>query len=199
MESLAAPVSPATHAQLQALLQAPERCKALLRGATDLKVTPVPDRRGPGACAITNAGRIDVTTIQIKNGDTPLTCPMIAGLHLWARDIVAPAARRHFGTELRAITSWGTYACRSVNNQPGARLSEHARANAIDIPGFVLKDGRIISVKSDWRGDDGAKAAFLRDVHRGACRIFGTTLGPESDSFHQDHFHLDMAAQRYCR
>lgn len=196
---LADPVSNRTQTQLQALLQAPERCQALLRGAPDLKVTPLPDRQGPGGCAITNAGRIDATVVQINQGSTPLTCPMIAALHLWARDIVVPAARRHFGVDLRAINSWGSYACRTVNNQTGAKLSEHARANAIDIPGFVLADGRTITVKADWRGEDGAKVAFLREVHRGGCRIFGTVLGPESDSFHQDHLHLDMAAQRYCR
>jgi len=36
-------------------------------------------------------------------------------------------------------------------------------------------------------------ALFLRGAHRAACRIFGTILGPEANSAHNNHFHLDMA------
>jgi hypothetical protein len=34
---------------------------------------------------------------------------------------------------------------------------------------------------------------FLRGVHRAACRTFGTVLGPEANTYHNNHFHLDMA------
>lgn len=46
------------------------------------------------------------------------------------------------------------------------------------------------------------QSAFLRAVHEGACKIFGTVLGPESNAAHRDHFHLDLAKRRssaYCR
>jgi len=44
------------------------------------------------------------------------------------------------------------------------------------------------------------KSLFLRSVHAGACGIFGTVLGPESNAAHRDHFHFDGAERRksYC-
>src|SRR5215471_10235995 len=40
------------------------------------------------------------------------------------------------------------------------------------------------------------EAAFLRDVHAGACRIFGTVLGPEANEAHRNHLHLDLAPRK---
>jgi hypothetical protein len=47
-----------------------------------------------------------------------------------------------------------------------------------------------------------AEAAFLRRLHKGACRIFGTVLGPEANEAHRNHFHFDLASRRrnaYCQ
>jgi hypothetical protein len=43
----------------------------------------------------------------------------------------------------------------------------------------------------------GAKALFLRAIHRAACRTFSTVLGPEANSAHKNHFHVDMAERRH--
>lgn len=37
---------------------------------------------------------------------------------------------------------------------------------------------------------------FLRDAHVSACKIFGTTLGPEANNAHRNHFHLDMRPRK---
>jgi hypothetical protein len=42
----------------------------------------------------------------------------------------------------------------------------------------------------------GPRARFLREAHAGACRIFGTTLGPEANEAHRNHFHVDMAERK---
>jgi hypothetical protein len=45
-------------------------------------------------------------------------------------------------------------------------------------------------------------AQFLRQLHKGACRVFGTVLGPEANEAHRDHFHFDLAHRRhnaYCQ
>ncbi len=42
----------------------------------------------------------------------------------------------------------------------------------------------------------GPKRLFLRALHKGACGIFGTVLGPEANRAHHDHFHLDAKARR---
>ena len=41
-----------------------------------------------------------------------------------------------------------------------------------------------------------AKTVFLRALHDSACKSFGTTLGPEANSAHRNHFHLDMAERK---
>jgi len=89
----------------------------------------------------------------------------------------------------------------------GAQLSEHAFGNAIDVAGFKLADGREISVVRDWKRTDSPEAAFLREIHAGACQQFTTVLGPGADVFHYNHLHLDLAMhgmtntgpRRYCR
>ncbi len=121
-----------------------------------------------------------------------LRCNMIPSVERWIRNTVEPEVRRHYGVPLAEVKVAASYACRPRNNQPGGKLSEHGHANAIDVSAFHLADGRLITVKAGWRGD-GRDRSFLRAVHAGACREFTTILGPESDSFHHDHFHLDLA------
>jgi hypothetical protein len=93
------------------------------------------------------------------------------------------------------------YVCRTRNHQAGARISEHGRGRAIDISGLTLADGTAINVLRDWRGSP--HSAALRQMHRRACGIFTTTLGPGSDGMHEDHLHFDVAERRgratYCR
>ena len=86
----------------------------------------------------------------------------------------------------------GSYSCRSRNSQRGARLSEHAFGNAVDVMAFRFADGREVSVVRGWRGAP-EEQEFLREVFVGACGYFNTVLGPGADVFHHDHFHLDLA------
>ena len=91
---------------------------------------------------------------------------------------------------------------------PG-RLSEHARANALDVAAFTLQGGRRISVLGDWQAaaapaappaaEADPKAAFLRQVRDGACQGFAAVLGPDYNAAHRDHFHLDRGPYRACR
>ena len=80
----------------------------------------------------------------------------------------------------------------------GRRAAGRLYADALDVAGVVLADGRRVRVAADWQGDD-AQAAFLRAVHAGACGLFDTVLGPGHKAAHADHFHLDRGAHRICR
>lgn len=42
-------------------------------------------------------------------------------------------------------------------------------------------------------------ADFLHAAHASACRIFGTTLGPEANAAHRNHLHVDMAERKSTR
>jgi hypothetical protein len=122
-----------------------------------------------------------------------LRCPMIPQVERWIRESAAPAARFYFGADLAEVSVAGSYACRPMNHVSGAKLSEHGYANALDVSGFKLTNGHKISIKRGWNGGDEAEQAFLRTLHRGACKHFTTVLGPNHDRAHHDHFHVDLA------
>ena len=81
----------------------------------------------------------------------------------------------------------------------GGKLSEHGRANAVDISAFVLEDGRRITVLEGWNSRDEDVRRFLRAVHQAGCRRFQITIGPEANSLHHNHFHFDMGRGPYCK
>jgi hypothetical protein len=121
-----------------------------------------------------------------------LACPMVSALDNWIATGVQPAARRWFGQPVVEIKQISAYSCRSMNNQRGAPISEHAFGNALDVATFTLADGRKVTVREGWHGAP-EERAFLHDVHASACRIFATVLGPGSNAFHYDHMHVDLA------
>jgi hypothetical protein len=124
-----------------------------------------------------------------------LRCPMVPAVDHWVQTVVMPAARYHFGVPVTEIKVASSYSCRPMNNVNGATLSEHGHANALDVSAFVLANGTVVAVKTGWWGAF-AHRNFLRAVHGGACRTFTTVLGPNYDSNHRDHFHLDLARHR---
>jgi hypothetical protein len=98
---------------------------------------------------------------------------------------------RWFNTPVIEIRQISAYSCRGMNGQPGARISEHAFGNALDIAAFILGDGRKITVKDGWRGTP-EEQGFLHDVQGAACEQFTTVLAPGSNRFHYDHIHVDL-------
>jgi hypothetical protein len=121
-----------------------------------------------------------------------LGCPMVPAIERWVHGVVDPAARKYLGAPVAELKVVASYACRARNHQWGGWLSEHGHANAIDIAGFVLADGRSIAVQTGWWGHL-PERTFLRAIHRSACHEFTTVLGPDADRFHRNHFHLDLA------
>ena len=152
---------------------------------------------GNGCSALGAVQLLDIGTPVTNLG--AMTCPLARQFGRWTREAMQPAARAWLGGRVVKIESFGTYSCRPVNGRPGARLSEHGRANAVDIGAFVLADGRRITVKTGWSGEDEDVRRFLRAVHDAGCRRFGIVLGPDADAFHRDHLHFDMGQGPYCR
>ncbi len=171
------------------------QCTAKLR-ELGARYTPLPDRSYGGGCTAYGAVQLDQIVVPVT-GLGPMTCPIAENFTAWARYAVAPAARVYFGSELVRIDTYGTYSCRTIAGS--GRLSEHARANAIDIAAFLLADGRRISVQNGWNGDE-ASRAFLRRVRDSACKRFRTVLSPDYNAAHHDHLHFDMGSKgMYCR
>ncbi len=122
-----------------------------------------------------------------------MDCTTAKALKTWVRKGLQPAFSKR--TKVVQIKVAAHYICRTRNNKPGEKISEHGKGRAIDISAIVLADGRVLSVSDDW-------GKTLRRVYKAACGIFGTTLGPGSDGYHEDHMHFDTARYRkgsYCR
>jgi hypothetical protein len=133
---------------------------------------------------------------------------MALSFFMWEHHALQPAARQRFGQPVAAIEHLGSYACRNVNRGegavPGASRSRHATADALDVAGLTLADGRRITVLQAWprssaASTDDPAALLLRDAHRGACRFFNGVLGPDYNAAHSDHFHLETGGYDMCR
>lgn len=185
-----------TRHKLARLSDDPALCSAVLSAST-LAHASVPDNDAGDGCGWQAAVR--VSDARFAPAFT-LTCPAAVSLAMWDHHAVQPAAQRYFGQGVVRIEHLGSYACRNVRGAggEGERRSQHARANAFDVAGFRLTDGRRVRVLVDWQGD-GPETAFLREVHGGACRFFQGTLGPDYNAAHRDHFHLDRGTFRLCR
>ena len=177
----------ATMTKLQALRDDVPQCRAVLE-RSEVAFTAL-DPQGEGECARPDRTRLDA--YPLSPSSPPTTCPVGIALELWRTDSLEPAAQEIFGSDIAQIEHLGTYSCRRLYGRDSGAWSEHATGNAIDIAGFVLEDGTRISVLGDWEGDDD-EARFLRRVRDGACDAFATTLSPDYNAAHADHFHLDM-------
>lgn len=201
---LSQPVGMFTGRKLAALGGDFAACRELLDRA-GVSYAALPPVRA-GECGYDHAIRLTAggaRAIRFAPPGPGVACPVAAALAVWEWEVVQPAALRRFGVRVATVDHFGSYSCRRIYGRESGAWSEHAAANALDVAGFRLADGRRITVVGDWRGG-GDKAAFLRDVRAGACRLFATVLGPDYNAAHRDHFHLDQATRgvlgwRACR
>ena len=188
-----------TGRKLGRLRAQPALCRGFLERSA-IAFTRLPPA-GEGACRRDDSIRLQADPqrgLALRPDVAPASCAVGAGLALWLRQSVQPAALDGFGQRVTAIEHLGTANCRRIAGRHA--WSEHATANAIDVAGFVLADGRRVSVRKDWAGE-GARGLFLRRVRNGACGVFGTVLSPDYNAAHADHFHLDQAQRGWslCR
>lgn len=171
------------------------QCHADL-SAQGVAFRPLPDKQtGPG-CGL--AGTVQLLDIGVPvTGLTAIRCGEARAFSAWVRNAVAPAAYQILGSELARVETYGSYACRNVADRP--YRSGHAIANAIDVSGFTLKDGRRVTVLSHWQSSDGATHDFWAALHKSACKRFGTVLSPDYNAAHANHLHLEDDAARFCR
>lgn len=175
-----------------AMTDVPTPCDQRL--ARMAKFELLPRLIGPGGC-----GGIDMVALDsvlLPDGGrvaiTPkptLNCPMAESFAAWLRDAVAPALAKR-GAVLRGVENYDSYECRSRNRVNGAKLSEHAHGDAIDVRALILGDGRHLTL-TDVNVDKSLRVA----LHDSACRRFTTVLGP-GDPYHAQHIHLDDIERR---
>ncbi|MEP0190474.1 MAG: extensin family protein [Erythrobacter sp.] len=169
--------------------------------ATGAQFNPIPDTYAAPGC--NKLGTVQLSALSGDGGRFglsnvgPLKCKTASTFSNWVRFGVDRAAQQILGSPLERVETMGTYACRNVAGSE--KRSAHARAEAIDVSAFVLKDGRRIVLEQDWDGGTAAEREFLRVVHKSACKRFGTVLGPAYNAAHKDHFHLEGTGAKFCR
>jgi hypothetical protein len=181
---------------------APESRTCLINlGKASANFTPLPDQYYGAGCSALGAVKLatlrsDGGVLQLSNLG-PVSCPLASTLSGWARFGVDRAAQQILGSPLVRIETMGSYACRNIAGTN--RLSAHASANAVDVSGFVLADGRHITVLRGWESESPQVRAFLATVRASACKRFGTVLTPLYNAAHRDHFHLEVGSARpFC-
>ncbi|MDF2798515.1 MAG: extensin family protein [Devosia sp.] len=168
------------------------QCPALIGGQIEAKMLPPIDE---GDCGTQSP--LAVTSVLVNGRMVPLsteatlTCEVATSLPQWAQAMNGYLQSRE-NTELTSLEVGTSYNCRARVGGDSSRISEHGMADALDVIGFTFADGRTVSVENDWSDAAGPEGRFLRFAHDAACSSFSTTLGPEANAEHHDHFHVDM-------
>ncbi|MGG5871968.1 extensin family protein [Pseudomonas peli] len=183
-----------TSFKLWRLQDNPALCQQALN-TSSLRFTPQVDSSAEVACPLNNTLRVHSSGVAFSSSFIA-SCPLAAAFALFEQHDLQPIAQGVFGQRVARVEHVGSFACRTIAGSQ--RRSQHASANALDIIGFRLTDGRRISVLQDWP-KQGKNAEFLRQVQQAACKRFNTTLGPDYNAAHRDHFHVDMGLWRMCR
>jgi hypothetical protein len=174
---------------------APQLSACRLALSETIAIAPsIPDIHGAGGCGGVDLVRLEAVVLPDKHRVTVkpaaiLRCPMASAIADWVRTDVAQLAVS-LGSIVTDLDNFDSFECRGRNRVVGAPLSEHGRANALDVRSFKLASGRSISLT------DRTVARELREsVLHSVCARFSTVLGPGSDWYHEDHIHLDLMAR----
>ncbi len=167
-------------------------CPAMLSGQVEGRLLePISE----GACGTQSP--LEITAVASGGRMVPLSspittnCAMATALPEWVATIDG-YAKAMFNSPLAEVVTGTSYMCRARVGGATNFASEHSFANAIDVVGFTLEDGTTISVQDDWLPAAQPEGRMLRLAHGAACSAFSTTLGPEANEEHEDHFHLDL-------
>jgi hypothetical protein len=168
-----------------------EICRARL-AAQGIRFEPLPPLPASADCdAVKPLQVLSLASDLALAAPATLTCRMTEALAKWAAEAVIPAAEEQFKAKPSAMFIGTSYACRPRNNRSGAKLSEHAAANALDVAGFKFDHEADVRV-ADSHAPDSPEARFLADIRAKACAYFRTVLGPGTDPEHSSHYHLDL-------
>ena len=149
---------------------------------------------GAGSCGLPATYRVEEILRGVSLApDTRMRCATALATAEWVREVVVPAAKV-LGEDVRltGIRHASTYVCRNRNGKAGAKISQHALGNAIDIRTFEFDGHPPLSIEPRSRTGS-VEEGFQKAVQAGACLHFTTVLGPGSDAYHDDHLHLDLA------
>ena len=217
----AAPVAPEIERETEPVAEeepaaAPQEAEPAAEPVPEVEPEPEPERIYQAACPAVLQGLVEaemaaplsegicgeqsplvVTGVLSRGRMVPLSapittnCQMASALPGWVATVDG-YAEAMLGSRLAEVTTGTSYMCRNRNNGADGFTSEHGFANAVDVTGFTLEDGRSLGVEGDWLPATAPEGRLLRLAHDAACGGFTTVLGPEANDEHEDHLHLDL-------
>jgi hypothetical protein len=125
--------------------------------------------------------------------------------HAFANAVDIAAFKLVDGRSISVVESWP-----HLPPPPDAAKGDAAKADADASPG----ESSIDTAKEEPAGEEAGKPAivpplqrattpqarFLATVHKTACTLFSTVLGPDANAAHRDHFHFDLGCHgRDCK
>jgi hypothetical protein len=188
---------PPSHWPLDAVQKEQANCKTVLK-RIKAEFEALPAFGEPEGCG--SAAPLRVASIAGVSLSPPIitNCNMAEALYGWIGTSLAVGAADDLGKQLVRVNTASDYVCRRRNSLASGKLSEHGKADALDIASLQFSDGSQMSIKGDWSGLKAQlglskNAVFLTRIRRDACIRFTTVLGPGTDKYHGDHFHVDLA------
>jgi hypothetical protein len=172
----------------------PSACR--LRLTPEVAIAPsLPPITGPGECEATDVVRLEAVVLPDRSrvAITPpavLRCTMAEVVVGWVRDEAAPRVLA-LGASLKGVENLTSFDCRGRNGVVGAKLSEHGKANALDIHALKLASGKAVVLT-----DPQVSSEFREGLRKSTCERFTTVLGPGADGYHEDHIHVDLLQRR---
>jgi hypothetical protein len=156
------------------------------------RFTQQPTLNGPNQCGAGDLVRLDGimmpnSGLMTVSPPPMLRCTMAEAVAQWVRNDIGSIIGE-FEAPPVAITNAGSYECRRRNNDSGAKISEHARGNALDLGQIRLANGTLVEL-----GNRFAFQSIRQRLRDTACDRFTTVLGPGADPFHANHIHIDLA------
>ena len=164
-----------------------------MRLTAELAVAPsLPAVVGRGECGVADGVRLEAVLLRDKTrvALTPpaiVRCTFAEAIVQWVREDVAPAVRP-LGGHSRALITTPPMIAVAATRVAGAKLSEHGKANALDVRLVKLANGTLVGLTDPQVSQD-----FRLDLRKSTCARFTTVLGPGSDGYHEDHVHVDLA------
>ncbi len=172
----------------------PSACRLAL--TDEIAIAPsIPDIHGSGGCGGEDLVRLEAVVLPDRRQvalkpPAILRCAMASEIAAWVRGDIAPLTTS-LGSVISVLDNFDSFECRGRNRVVGAQLSEHGRANALDVRGFKLANGQSVGLT-----DRAVPREVRENVLHSVCARFTTVLGPGSDGYHEDHIHLDLMARR---
>ena len=167
-------------------------CPAVVSGAVEATMLPpIEDGQCHAQSPLALTGVMANGRMVPVSGGVTTSCSMAGTLPGWIASIDNYIFAKE-NARIAEVVVGTSYMCRNVNNGKDGNLSFHAFADAVDVVGFKLDDGRTVTVEGGWSDALSNEGRLLRFAHDSACSMFSTTLGPEANALHKDHLHLDM-------